>query len=614
MELAELYDQIQNPIDDRSVMERLINAYANMSNGGGYYSNLVKTVKKDVKGRYNIESSDKLYAMLFNKWKNSIVSITKAEYERLYRQGSYGADFVKMRNFLKKVPDVSTKKEAWDVIFSRKGDKELEDALEKYDWRSLGAGSGWEHVCSRYLTAKKDAFPNVEHRLYLDTECTDTHRMAIYFIEKCDKYHLPYYFKFDDYGDRDDTFVIYSSTESLTKFIDILREIKKEHPEIVSRSKEPPALTGVIDGWIGYGSEPSKTPDGHNQSFNEIRAKHLEETISKVTNDWIMNHRSQKVNFHGKQVSFQDYIVHKSVDWILADLEDNYLWHEKMEKNSIKRNGGVYDSAVINNKLGYSLQELRSSQFRNRLYATISGQISDLLSKVCNGTYKVQDEITMNLRNGKKVEFGGGSLKKIIKQISTQISKNDPNYISTIQREIKNSAKKYGIDSEKYCFDIKVRDKIKSMSRQNGGQKKQNTTPKKSDKEIYLESVLSTLPPNVRNIVLPNYNCTLETYLRDVAIKSMDDNFFIHTSSGKIQLTDYIKLVVDYCRKIESKKISNQSTPNKEVNPTPNKEVNPTPNKKNVSQGLLHSDELRRMVYTPMSDDEIEKTRKQLGF
>ncbi len=111
------------------------------------------------------------------------------------------------------------------------------------------------------MTAKKDQYPSIEHRLYLDIESLDTYKMTTYLVEKCDEHHLPYYFKFDQYADRDDTIVIYSSTENLTKYVEILHEIKKEHPELISRTKEPPVLTGKIDGWIGYGSEPATSPD-----------------------------------------------------------------------------------------------------------------------------------------------------------------------------------------------------------------------------------------------------------------------------------------------------------------------------------------------------------------
>lgn len=199
MELRDLYNQIRNPIDDLGVIEKLINAYANSSKGfGGYYGHLTKMVQKEhSKGQYYRDDADRFYAMLFNKWKNSIVAMTKEEFIELYKMGSYGQDFIKMRNYLRNVPDVFTMKEADEIFYGSKDDKELENAFEKYSWKSFGSDSGWVHVCSRYLTAKKDQYPNIEHRLYLNTESLDTYKMTAYLVEKCDEHHLPYYFKFD---------------------------------------------------------------------------------------------------------------------------------------------------------------------------------------------------------------------------------------------------------------------------------------------------------------------------------------------------------------------------------------------------------------------------------
>ena len=148
MELRDLYNQIRNPIDDLGVIEKLINAYANSSRGfGGYYGHLTKMVQKEhSKGQYYRDDADRFYAMLFNKWKNSIVAMTKEEFIELYKMGSYGQDFIKMRNYLRNVPDVFTMKEADEIFCGSKDDKELENALEKYSWKSFGSGSGWVHV------------------------------------------------------------------------------------------------------------------------------------------------------------------------------------------------------------------------------------------------------------------------------------------------------------------------------------------------------------------------------------------------------------------------------------------------------------------------------------
>lgn len=68
MELMQLYNQVQNPIEDPKVIEKLINAYANSSKGfGGFYGQLTKTVKKEhTEGRHYTADADRFYSMMFN--------------------------------------------------------------------------------------------------------------------------------------------------------------------------------------------------------------------------------------------------------------------------------------------------------------------------------------------------------------------------------------------------------------------------------------------------------------------------------------------------------------------------------------------------------------------
>lgn len=556
MELMELYNQIHNPIDDISVIEKLINAYANSLKGfGGYYGQLTKTVQKEHnKGQYYREDADRFYAMLFNKWKNSIVAMTRDEFVELYKQGSYGQDFIKMRNYLKNIPDVSTMKEADEIFYGSKGDKELEDALEKYSWKSFGGGSGWIHVCSRYLTAKKDQYLNVEHRLYLDTESLDTYKMTTYLVEKCDEHNLPYYFKFDQYADRDDTIVIYSSTENLTKYVEILQEIKREHPELVSRAKEPPVLTGKIDGWIGYGSEPAKTPDGQRHSFNEIRAKVLESSIGKVTKQWVMNHRNQQITYQGQKMLFQEYIAMKSTEKLIADLERRYLSYEENDKKVAQRNGTKYNPTTVNDRLGYTLQDVRSPQFKQNIYRVLRDKMISSLPQVCNGSYKDMDAINMNVRNGKQITFSGYDLEIIIQQLSVNISKNDPNFISSVQAEIKNNAKQYGIDSEKFCFDTKARETMRTMTAQREAQKQQQARQvetkikqPQNDKAVSTKSIdmnslnVQTLPEIInpalmeRKMKLPNgAEISARQYIQEIVCPQLPKNGIVILDNGAV--------------------------------------------------------------------------------
>lgn len=466
MKLMELYNQIHNPVEDPKVIKKLINAYANSSKGAvGFYEQLTKTVEKEcIKGRHYKADADRFYSMMFNKWKNSIVALTREQFVELYKNGSYGQDFIKMRNFLKTIPNVKTKQEANDIFFGKYNDKDLEDALDKYRWTAFGEFSGWVHVCSRIVTAKQDKYPNVEHRLYLDTESIDTYKMTTYLVEKCDEHNLPYYFKFDQYGNRDDTIVIYSSTENLTKYVEILQEIKKEHPDLVARLKEPPVLTGKIDGWIGYGSEPSRTPDGKNHSFNEIRSNAIEPAIAKTTKKWIMEHRTMQITYQGQKLSFQDYIAMKSTERLIEQLERQFVFIEETDKRIALNTRKPYNPNDTINRLGYTLQDIKSSVFKDNVYKVISTQMETSLTIICNE--REMPKIQMNVRNGKQIYFRSSDLEEIIRQLSVNISKNDPSFVKKVHSAIIANSRQYGIDTDKFCFDIKARERMRFVEAQ----------------------------------------------------------------------------------------------------------------------------------------------------
>ncbi len=493
MELMELYNQIQNPIKDPVVIEKLVKAYANSSKGfGGFYGQLTKTIEKQYKkGEHYIADEDYFYAMMFNKWKNSILALTYEQFLELYKKGSYGEDLIKLRKFLKTVPDVKTKKEAEDIFFGKYNDKELEEALDKYRWTAFGEYSGWTHVCSRYVTAKQDKYPNIEHRLYIDTESIDVLKMATLIIEKCDAHHLPYYFKFD-FDSRDDTIVIYSSTENLMKYIEILKEIKKEHPDLVSRTKEPPVLTGKIDGWIGYGSEPSRTPDGKNHSFNEIRSKAIEPAIADTTINWIINHRTMQVNYQGRNMILQDFIAMKATERKINKLERRFNYVVESEQKLAKKKGVAYNQDEVEKKVGYSLREINSPLLKNNLYQAIRNSMGTSLVNFANKN--AIPKITRTLGSGKEVEFTYWDLKNIIEEISFEILKLDPNFTKEIQSAIISNAKKWGIDTDKFCFDVKAREKmrtydVKMQSQKQSGVTSQSPTPQ-------LQNPLSKQPKN----------------------------------------------------------------------------------------------------------------------
>ena len=113
------------------------------------------------------------------------------------------------------------------------------------------------HVYGAHLIGKR--VDNIEARLYLNLEAKNIPSFAIEAYKKCKEAKLPFYFKFSLRDNRNDPFLFYTSLENMPKYIKIIEEIKKEHPEYLSGTEKISNKLGKINGYIGFGDEPIKT-------------------------------------------------------------------------------------------------------------------------------------------------------------------------------------------------------------------------------------------------------------------------------------------------------------------------------------------------------------------
>lgn len=461
--MAHFYEKIKNPIDDDSVIKKLIEAYSNSYNGlGGFYGRLTQTVEKDYKkGEHYVTDKDEFEAMLFNCWKKNVLEMSQAEYIALYQKGKLGEDFPVARNYLKTVKDVTTAKEVRETMFLNvKDNLELRDALSKYSWKQIGEGSGWVHVCSKYVKARREGGFNIEERLYLNTESMHTYRIAIEFIKKCEARNLPYYFKFDEYGNRDDTIVIYSSNELLPAYLSILEEIKEEQPYIISEIKQPPLLTGRIDGWLGIGSEP-RHENGNRQSFNGKRAKLIEATIERIMVKWAMDHLNFSTKYHEKGMTFKEYLAVRMAENRIDEMKTSWKNRVQYLKEGEKRSGTPYRESEVIKSLGYSLEGIQNPRFLDALSSFLKPNIEGLVDKLSKGNGN-EIRLVTNINN-REVRFYESDILKVLKQELPRIIRIEPWLIGFIRTQIKANAGKFGIDKDMFCFDLGTMDELKKV-------------------------------------------------------------------------------------------------------------------------------------------------------
>ena len=293
----ELYDSMGNTLT-HELMSKIIKEYLTTGNienvlKYSYYKededeNITEKEAEKLLSNHTTYHN-KLYSMIFNVWKENIGNLTDEQVQQLIDDGVVGSDYYELRDYLKNTPYIDDAREFRKIIYGN-------EACSKYS-RRVFLDTSWEHFFSRGLVYPLDGKVNVEHRLYLNPKSSDCYEMAYLFAEKCLSRNIPFYFKMDN-GPADDKIVIYSDTEHLKDYISLLREIRQVHPDLASKTQKPPVLCGLIDDWVGYGSEPEE----NKESFNSKRRKLIEMVLDETIG-------SQKGQYQGKTVTLNDASV-----------------------------------------------------------------------------------------------------------------------------------------------------------------------------------------------------------------------------------------------------------------------------------------------------------------
>lgn len=420
MRYIDIYNKIENPLDRPQFFDELLQAYAK---NGSFYTDLIGINSKNKKRQYNPTEADKLHAWLFNQWKKEML-------DRASRNQIQDIKTNKLISFLKTLPDVKTQKEAAEILNKNFIDSDLNDAMDQNRWDTYGYMTGWTHINCRYVHARKTPFPKIEHRLYINIEQTELHEMSNLFLKKCEQARLPYYFKISESEVRDDSLVIYSDTKNLPKYLEILEQIGKERPDLISKCGKPTILSGTINGWIGYGSEPLEK----HESFNSKRADIIEAAIKKEMLNWYRKNMPRGVNYEGKTIDFYEYFA------------------KKLTENEIKNARRILKLKNGHRLIPYRQEQLDNHAFAANLEKSIHSQIKPLLDGYIMGKEEPNRiEIAIN---GQKRRISRYDLDCKMRELVPLMPKYDPDFIPKLKTEIMNESAKQGIDTQKYCFDL----------------------------------------------------------------------------------------------------------------------------------------------------------------
>lgn len=131
---------------------------------------------------------------------------------------------------------------------------------------------------------------NPEMKFYINAGY-DTYRFARYFQEKCNQNNLNYYFKVVNplrgEHERSDKLCIYTELKNADIFLQLIKDIKIEHPDIMYR--RPPLLAGSIQDFIGVGTDNiSNGESSYNHEMSKICFSTMENIFKGMSKNDIL--------------------------------------------------------------------------------------------------------------------------------------------------------------------------------------------------------------------------------------------------------------------------------------------------------------------------------------
>lgn len=459
MELMDIYNSINNPLIDKRFISILIEKYSISKKTFTELYNIIQNTtspyaSNSISANVDLNDKEKFYVDMFNMWKKYIMLMSKERFELLKSYNQLDDSYVDLRHYVMKTNDV---KSIADIKqFEVNLPNSLKDAYNVYKWDAIGRDSSWIHVSGRQLHSRNMNTFNIEHRLYLNTNDKDTYKVVNELINMCEQKNILYYFKFAEQCKRDDSIVIYCSTQDLPKYIEVIKSIMAKYPDIKSRLGKPPLLTGIIDNYIGYGTEPI---EGTKESYTSRRTNIIEETIDEETTKWVLNNISRRIKLNDKEINFYQLIASNITNYVVNEMRINTKLYPSIYN---------YPNELLDSK------EIRTYIF-NTIIQNMPGIIKDSLDK-----NKSLVDLRIKIPKYKEFKLDYYNIARIILAQASFIGHIDNSFIESVQNNLINKCDKYGIDKNKFSFDTSMTIKFKSTQSIKNPVEKQETKPQKA--------------------------------------------------------------------------------------------------------------------------------------
>lgn len=416
MDLRKVYDATEDPLDNGTSINFIINSYFASKDRADYYGRLRDTESEFLEcfafapnevDRFT-EDENAFQCILFNHWMNDIRRISRlsvseknnffervsrASYDipsKAFHEGRMNSEtaksaFNKIVNKINKNNASITKKTQIDTFKNGFRDANVTRLLEILDW-NLGQKDDASILSFKSNYLLTDQRKDIRNSVFLAVVPNKLHVYEFIgeYLKRCDKYNVPYDIDipYDEYSKR--IVRVNSTIENLGKNLAIFEDIAEHYPEMIENMDEPPVLCGRIKDWIGIGTFSAKAMERTPYGYTEKRAGLIVDAIEDTTKQYILENYKKTIVTIGKSGTIKNYLTGYTYDAYLRKIKETVdLYYKAMREDH------TVEEAEESTKVffGFSRNDLEDPKYQKMVEKSIRTHVNQMIANGFEGEY-----------------------------------------------------------------------------------------------------------------------------------------------------------------------------------------------------------------------------------
>lgn len=412
-DLKSLYLRIENPIDNKTKWNMILNTYSASYDYEDFYSSIINRNKQDNSLLFDIEDKKTFCLVMWSIWKDKILNFNDDDLRTYIENKDFEYDIYDVIGKVRNLESIRTYSDLERILSNPDINKYFSELFDDYNHKVV--------IFSSFDIKTNLSFNTV---LSIKIDAIKLYKFLKIYINECLKMEIPYYIKFNECGKK---IIInfYSTIENFRKNEEILKVLIKENYMYFHNNND--LLAGSLGNNIAL-----KNKDVFNSyQYSRERSLIFFKSFDSVTYEYVTNHLNTLVSYKDGRMNIIEYLATYVTEKELSKLIDNNI-KSTQDYYNVANNGDLDNlKKFIKNKLANNLKDI----LKERLYLKPAG--TEIPLKINNKTIKISIETILS------------GIRSLVITLMTKDSSLEKAY----RIRIKNECQFYGVDYDKFCLD-----------------------------------------------------------------------------------------------------------------------------------------------------------------